>query len=320
MELLDKEPVPVVIDNLDYPLFVTKKGEVPLWDHPFLKGSKVLPKKYYPYTTQEGAIDLYKRGRIDDTDIILLKVLGDSICSTEDQLRRYLQPIMSASQTSKRLDKLRTTGLVDRWKVRIRGDEETVKPPAPFTLGIAGFKFMKHYYNEDFFMNPNRWDDLGIGGMKRYVATNELRCHMTEMKVVTKWKWNAVIANNQKLKFPLAAAEIKTAQGNVNFLIDRAQMNQNFIGYFKDKFNTWKYVYEKYGMIPVGEFPDNPTFVIIYVSTLTIAEYIHQELMLDNLPFPTWVCVEEDLQQDGFSTSFYRPNNEKLKRIKLEFL
>jgi hypothetical protein len=319
MDVLARERDQVAFDNLEYPLFTTKRGEVPLWDHPFLKGSKVLPKKYYPYTTQEGVIDLYKRGRIDDTDIILLKVLGDSICSNEDQLRRYMQSVMSPSQTSKRLDKFRTSGLVDRWKVRIRGQEEEVRPPAPFTLGIAGFKLLKHYYNEDFFMNPNRWDDYGVGGIKRFVAMNELRCHMAELKAVNKWKWNAVIANNQKLKFPLGAAEIRTPQGNVNFLIDRAQMNQNFIGYFKDKLQNWKYIYQRYGTIPVSEFPDNPAFVVIYTSTLTVAEYIHKELLLDSFPFNVWVCVEEDMLLDGFNTAFYRPNKEKLKRIRLEF-
>ncbi|RHW35966.1 hypothetical protein D1B31_17905 [Neobacillus notoginsengisoli] len=319
MEVLAKEVDQVAFDNLDYPLFTTKKGEVPLWDHPFLKGSKVLPKKYYPYTTQEGVIDLIRRGRLDDTDLILLKVLGDAICANEDQLRRYMQSIMSPSQTSKRLDRFRTSGLVDRWKIRIRGQEETVKPPAPFTLGVAGFKLLKHYYNADFFMNPNRWDDYGIGAIKRFTAMNEIRCIMTEKKIVNKWKWNAIIANNQRLKFPLAAAEIRTSNGNVNFLIDRAQMNQNFIGYFKDKLNVWKSVFEKYGTIPVSEFPENPAFVVIFTSTFSVAEHIHKELMLDTYPFHVWLCVEEDLHQDGFNTAFYRPNKENLKRIKLEF-
>ncbi|MEI2356711.1 hypothetical protein [Mesobacillus zeae] len=319
MELLVKEQQQVASESLEYPLFRTKKGEVPLWDHPFLKGSKVLPQKYYPYTTIEGAIDLYRRGRIDDTDFILLKVLGDAICANEDQLRRYMASVMSPSQTSKRLDKFRTTGLVERWKVRIRGQEENLKPPAPFTLGIAGFKLMKHYYNEDFFMNPNRWDDIGVGAIKRYVAMNELRCLMTEKKVISKWKWNAVLANNHRLKFPLAAAEIKTAQGNVNFLIDRAQMNQNYIGYFRDKLNSWVKIYQHYGTIPVSDFQENQSFVIIFASTLTVAEHLHSELMLDTFPFHVWVCVEEDLLQEGLNTAFYRPSKEKLQRLMLEF-
>jgi hypothetical protein len=305
-------------DELEFPFFTTKNGEIPFWDHPFLKGSKVLPNKYYPYTTQEGVIELYRRGRIDETDFIILKVLGDAVCANEDQIRRYMGSLISRSETSKRLDRFRTNALVDRWKVRIRGDDESIKPPAPFTLGVAGYKLLKHFYNADFFMDPNRWDNYGIGGIKRYVAMNELRCMMTEKRIVTKWKWNAVIANNPHIKFPMGAAELKTPQGNINFLIDRAQMNQNFIGYFRDKLESWKLVYQKYGNIPVSEFPENMSVVIIYTSTLSIAEYIHKEIMLDTFPFHIWVCVEEDLHQ-GFNTAFYIPNKEKLKRIRLDF-
>ncbi|WP_374717738.1 hypothetical protein [Neobacillus sp.] len=305
-------------DELEFPFFTTKNGEIPFWDHPFLKGSKVLPNKYYPYTTQEGVIELYRRGRIDETDFIILKVLGDAVCANEDQIRRYMGSLISRSETSKRLDRFRTNALVDRWKVRIRGDDESIKPPAPFTLGVAGYKLLKHFYNADFFMDPNRWDNYGIGGIKRYVAMNELRCMMTEKRIVTKWKWNAVIANNPHIKFPMGAAELKTPQGNINLLIDRAQMNQNFIGYFRDKLESWKMVYQKFGNIPVSEFPENMSVAIIYTSTLSIAEYIHKEIMLDTFPFHIWVCVEEDLHQ-GFNTAFYIPNKEKLKRIKLDF-
>lgn len=310
----------IAYDELDFPVFTTKKGEVPFWDNPFLKANKVLPKKYYPYTTLEEVITLYKRGIIDETDFTILKVLGDAVCVNEDQLRRYMEKMTSRSDTSKRLDRFRTNGLVERWKIRVWGDEEeAIKPPAPFTLGVAGFKLLKHFYNEDFFMNPNRWDNLGIGGIKRYVAMNELRCIMSENRIINKWKWNAIIANNPKLKFPMGAAEMRTPEGDVTLLIDRAQMNQDFIGYFRDKLECWRRVYKRHNTIPVSEFPDNMSIVVIYTSTLSMAEYIHKELMLDTFPYHIWVCVEEDLLQQGFDTAFYIPNKEKLKRIKLEF-
>ncbi|WP_269919586.1 MULTISPECIES: hypothetical protein [Bacillati] len=320
MDIITKK---VSSDELGYPFFKTRDDEIPFWDHPFLKASKVLPKKYYPYTTQEGVIDLYRRGILDENDITLLKVLGDAVCANEDQLRRYMISIMSRSDTSKRLDRFRTNGLVDRWKIRIHSDtEEIVKPPAPFTLGIAGFKLLKHYYSADFFMNPNLWDNYGVGGIKRYVAMNELRCVMTEKKIAKKWKWNAVIADNPKLKFPMGAAELRVTDSmNINFMIDRAQMNQNFLGYFRDKLDCWKKVYEANdNRIPITGFPDeNESYVIIYTSTYTLAKYIHDNLMLDTYPFPIWLCVEEDLLKDGLNTSFYIPQKDKLQRIQLNF-
>jgi hypothetical protein len=316
MDTLTKGPE--IVDELSFPFFTTKKGEVPFWDHPFLKGNKVLPQKYYPYTDQASVLEMYRRGRVDDTDFALLKVLGDAVCSNEDQLRRYMESVMSRSDTSKRLDRFRMNGLVERWRVRIRGDEESVKPPAPFTLGVAGYKLLKHFYNADFFMTPDRWDKYGIGGIKRYVAMNELRCCMTEKRIVKKWTWNAIIADNSRIKFPMGAAIIKTPQGDINFLIDRAQMNQDYIGYFRERLEGWKNVFEKLGHLPISEFPDNVGIVVIYAATYSMAEHIHQNLMLDTYPYQIWMCVEEDLIQDGFNTAFYRPDKEKLKRIKLD--
>ncbi|MCM3364326.1 replication-relaxation family protein [Niallia sp. MER TA 168] len=257
---------------------------------------------------------LLNRKIIDEADFTLIKVLGDAVCANEDQIRRYMSSQMSRSETSKRLDRLRTNGVVDRWKVRIRGDEEK-RPPAPFTLGIAGYRLLKHYYNDQFFMAPDRWDNYGVGGLKRYVSMNELRCQFIEKKVISKWKWNARLANNARYKFPMSAAEVKTPNGNINFLIDRAQMNQNFIGYFRDKFENWKYVYDKYGSLPISDFPENPQIVIIYTSTISIAEAIHKELLLDTLPFNILFLVEE-LINENLGSAYYQPlKHQKLQRI-----
>lgn len=303
------------------PLFTTKKGVEPFWDHPRLKAIKILPKNYYPYTTQDGVIGLIKNRIIDQDDVTLLKVLGDAICANEDQLRRYLSPKASRSETSKRLDRFRKMGLADRWKVRIRDKEEIddLKPPAPFTLGVGGFKLLNHYYNGQPFMNPGRWDEYGVGGIKRYVAMNELRCQMTEKKICKTWKWSAIIANDRRIKFPMAAAEIATPQGNLNFLIDRIQMNQNFIGFLQSRLMQWKELYNQHGNIPVSDFPDNMAIVIVYTATLSLANYAHEKLMFDTYPFPIWLCVEEDLLEEGFNTAFYRPDGETLKRMIMEF-
>lgn len=318
MDTVAQDLVPID-ETLETYMYTSKKGDIPLWDHPFLKGSKVLPKNYHPITNLERAVEHFSRGLIDEKDFIILKVLGDAICANENQLRRYLEPKMSPSQTSLRLDRLRRNGFVERWKVRIREQEDTVKPPAPYTLGMAGFKLMKHYYNSEFFMDANRWDSLGIGGIKRYVSVNELRCTMVEMKILKQWKWNPVIGNHNKNHRPLGVALVDTPYGPVNFLIDRVQSSQNFIGYFKERLYNWRKLYERYGELPISEFPNHPSYVIIFASTLSVANQLQKELMLDTYPFNIWVCVEEDLLETGFNTSFYFPTSEKLKQMQLEF-
>ncbi|MBU7595896.1 hypothetical protein [Metabacillus halosaccharovorans] len=306
----------------DIPYYYSKEGEVPFWDHPLLYGYKFLPKGYKPYTTIEAVLSLCVKGIIKEDDMMVLKVLGDAICCNEDQLRRYLSSKLSRSDVSKKLDKFRIYGLVDRWKVRIRSDEEEkYKPPAPFTLGIAGYKLLKHYYNHEFFMDPNKWDSLGIGAIQRYVAMNELRCQMVERKTIANWKWNALVANNRLIRKPLGVAEIKTPRGNLNFLIERAQMNQDFINFLRDKLNQWKKLYDT-GMknIQVDSFEKNSTIITIFTSTLSIAEVIQRELLLDTFPFKVFFCVEEDLVKDGLATSFYLPTPEALVRKELSFL
>lgn len=307
-------------ESLEYPYLYTKKGEVPFWDHPQMYGYKFLPKDYRPVATIEAVLSLYARKRIDETDIMILKVLGDAICCNEDQLRRYFSTKLTSSQVSKRLDKLRKMAFVERWKVRVRTDEE-YKPPAPFVLGIAGYKLLKHYYNQDFFMDPNRWDSLGIGAVQRYVAVNEFRCRLIEARAASSWKWNALIADNKLIKKPMGVAEIVTPKGNINFLIDRPQMNQNYIGYLKDKLHNWKKVYQKYGnKLPISDFAENVPTVIIFASTISMAKQIHKEVMLDTFPYIVWFCIEEDMTVDGLDKAFYRPVKEDLQRFTLDFL
>lgn len=314
VRLVEKEP-------FEQSYYYNKRGEVPFWDHPLITGYKILPKNYYPYVTLEAVLSLYQRGRIDDSDIMLLKVLGDAICCNEDQLRRYLSGKLSRSDVSKRLNKFREVGLVDRWKVRIRTDEnEEIKPPAPFVLGVAGFKLLKHYYNDQFFMDPNRWDTLGVGAVQRYVAVNELRARLIEVRAARNWFWNPIVANNKSIKKPMSVTEIKTFKGNINFFIERAQMSQDFIGFIRSKLNNWVKVYEKYGNFPINHLAANVPIIILYTSTLTMAQTLHKELMVDTYPFTVWFCVEEDMIEDGLDTAFYRPVKEKLQRMRLDFL
>lgn len=301
--------------------FTTKEGVVPFWDHPLISGYKVLPDDYKPHTSIEAALSLYQRQVINDEDLVLLKVLGDAICANEDHLRRYMSLRISRSNVSKRLERMRRFGLVERWKMRIKSDEnEEYKPPAPFTLGIAGFKLMKHYYNDHFFMDHNRWDYLGPGGVQRYVAMNELRCQLIERRSILNWKWTPLVGHNHLIPKPFAATTLRTPRGDVNLLIDRPQMNQDFVGYLRDKLHKLKKHYEHKGHFKVESLEEHQSIYIIYASTLSLAERIHKEIMLDTFPFTIWVCVEEDLFHDGVSTAFYKAEGEILKRLRLSFL
>ena len=83
-------------------------------------GHKLLPDKYYPYTTLESVLEYMNRGLLDEDDFTLLKVLGDAVCANEDQLRRYMrqifEPFASIQETQPTEEK------------RLRGEVEGANP------------------------------------------------------------------------------------------------------------------------------------------------------------------------------------------------
>lgn len=295
-------------------------GEVPFWDHPFVKGYMKRPTNYQFFTTVEQSLALYKRQRIDDKDIMLLKVLGDAICANEDQLRRYLSSQMSRSEVSKRLDKFRQLSLADRWHVRLKDDEhEDIKPPAPYTLGIAGNKLLKYFYPEEFYLDPNQWDKLGVYGIQRYVAVNELRCSLMESRVVKEWKFKAEIKGFSRAKRPFAVANVHSPKGLLTFIVERIHRGQDFLSYLKERLNEWKVLFEKTNQLRFYEMEEGVPIVVLNVSTYSLAEHLQYELMLDTFPFTIWLCVDE-FMPEGIERSFVIPRSDGLHRTALNFL
>jgi DNA-binding transcriptional ArsR family regulator len=302
-------------------LFETKAGEIPFWDNPNLIGHKLLPERYYPVTTLPEAMNLITRRALKKEDIRILRIIGDAFCANEDQVRRYMGLVdgMSRSEVSKRLDRFRERGLVDRWKFRIMGDEEELqKKPAPFTIGVSGHLLLKHFYSDKPFTKPQYWDEKGVLTMQRYIAMNELRCRMAESRNIKNWVWHGIVSHNTSIEKPFGAAEVKTPNGMINFLIERPQQSQDYIGYLRTRLNKWKDVFETRGTIPIYKLSSNVPIVLIYSSTYSIAEHIHRELLVDQYPFTVWFCVEEEMEK-GFTTSFFTPNEADLKRIRLDF-
>lgn len=320
VDIMEPELQEHTIEEDSNSFYVDKEGFIPFWDHPLMYGYRKLPKHYYPFTTKEEVIQAQKRGKIREEDMVILKVIGDAIAANEDQIRRYMSRQMSYAETSKRLDSLRQHGFVERWHCRLENDEdEEIRPPAPFTLGIAGFKLLKHYYPQCDFMNPNSWDNKNAKAIQRYVAMNEVRCRFVESRTLRGWAWNQQIGHHNRYRKPLAVAQIETPKGMTNFILERPQMSQNFLGYLKDTLNQWKGIHENNGHIPIHKIKQHPTIVILYASTISLAEKLHSHLLLDNFPFQVWVCVEELLEKEGFEKSFMVPREETLQQVMLPF-
>ncbi len=306
-----------VVGHEDIPRFYNSDGVISIWDDPSARGGIRHTKHYKPITTLAGIHGKYERGMFDSFDITMLKVLGDAMCCNEDQLRRYMSSKLTSSQVSKRLKRFRNVGLADRWHIRSELFPDEQPPSAPFSIGIAGFTFLKNLYHETFFMKPEKWFDYGIRAAQRYVALNEIRCQLVEAGVLRRWVFDGVIANNPRLTRPHGVAEIETKNGNLNLVIERAQQGKDFLSFFNTKLQRWPSVFDKYGFLPIRNMEHNNSIVVFYCSSRTMMSHIYKELQLVNPPFTIWYCVEEDLMKNGLDSAFYIVKEGKFRPIRL---
>lgn len=309
------------LEKQEFPYFLNKEETLSIWDDPSIVGGIALPENYYPITNLMSVLSRLTNGYLDELDVTILKVLGDAICVNENQLKRYLQTKLTRTQVSERLKRLRENGFIDRWQVQSSQFPEQIKPPAPFTLGVAGYSLMKQLYYTQFFMNPNKWLSNGLPNIQRYVATNEIRCQLIERKKLKNWIWNGVILNNPSLDRPFAVAEIATPKGNMNLIIERIQQSKDYISYINKKLDTWETIIGEHHYILVKQANKLPCIIVLYVSTYSLAEYLSYKLILEKRPMNVWLCVEEELNQIGFEDSFFIPvDNGQLKKIRMDFL
>ncbi|EAR66171.1 hypothetical protein B14911_10567 [Bacillus sp. NRRL B-14911] len=306
-------------------LFPREDNSISLWDHPNFKSRVTLPDNYFAITRVEQGLEMVQQGRLNEEALTVMKVIGDAMCANENQLRRYLSKKQSFSQTSSILKRLRKYGFVERHKCRLafieEDGEETIKPPAPFTLGIAGYKLMKHLYPKDNFKNPEIWSEQPLS-IQRYVAVNELRCLLVEARVLRGWKWNPYIGGSSKYMKPQAVAKLETAKGELQFILERPQMAQNFVGYFRSKLEQYRYLYERDQFLQVDGFGRAAVQVVcLYTSSASMAKFIHEEIGLHCFPFQIWVVVDEWINESkGMSEAFLTFDNGEMKRIRLPFL
>ena len=305
-------------------LFPKNDGTISFWDHPNFKSRVTLPDDYFALTRVEQGLELIHQGRLNNDALMVLKVVGDAMCANENQLRRYLSKKISFSQTSSILKRLRKYGFVERHKCRLafieEDGEEVIKPPAPFTLGIAGFKLMGHLYPENQFMKPDYWKEQPLA-IQRFVAMNEMRCLSVEARVLRDWKWNPYIGGSSKFLKPMGVAKIETPKGELQLLIDRPQMAQNFIGYLRTKMEQYRYLFEKDQGFRIDGFSRKAIQVVcLYVSSVNMARFIQEEVRLHTFPFDVWILVDEWINSEtGMGTAFSTVGKDGLKRIRVPF-
>lgn len=304
-------------------LFPREDGTTSIWDHPNFKSSIALPDDYRPITRVEEGLEMVKRMRLNEEQLTVLKVVADAMCANENQLRRYLSAKHSASITSRHLRYLQRFGLVERHKCRLafieEDGKEVIRPPGPHTLGIGGYKLMNHMYGGEKFASPEYWQQNSLA-VQRYVAMNEIRCLAVESGNVKGWTWHPAIGGMAKYKKPFAAMSVDTGKGLLQLIIDRAQMSQNFIDYFKERLEILRYLYDRDQHIQIDGFPRSELqqVVILSVSSVSLATFMQEQLHLHTFPFDVWFVIDEWFdEQHGMEGAFAQVSKTGLHRIRI---
>lgn len=306
-------------------VFYREDGTISIWDHPNFKSSLAVPDGYVPLTRVEQAIEMVHTKQLTEENLILLKVIGDAICANENQIKRYMSPILSASITSKHIRYLMKFGLVERHKCRLafieEDGKEVIRPPGPLTLGIGGYKLMNRLYSESQFVDPDSWNNNAIA-IQRYVAMNEIRCLGIESKSVREWIWHPRVGGHAKYKKPTAATRIDTPNGEVQLLIERAQMSQDFIGYLRTRLDQFRHIHTRDNHIQIDGFLTSPNQIfVLSVSSVSMAKFIHSQLRLHTFPFEVWFVVDEWFnEKTGLEGAFATISKEEISRIRVPFL
>jgi len=306
-------------------LFPRMDGTISIWDHPNFKSNVVLPDDYRPLMRIEEGLEMINRMRLNEEQLMILKVVADAICANENQLRRYLSKKISPSVTSKHLKYLGKFGLIERHKCRLafieEDGKEVIRPPGPITLGIGGYKLMNHLYSESSFASPDTWQQNAMA-VQRYVAMNELRCLAIESRNVRGWSWFPLVGGLSRFKKPFAAMRLEVEDGEFQMLIERAQMSQNFLGYFRMRLEEFRYLFNRDQMIIIDGFDRTPRQIVaLSVSSVSMANFIQEQLRLHTYPFDIWFIIDEWFDTEtGMEGACARVSKDGIKRIRFSVL
>ena len=297
-------------------IFYAEDRTVPFWDHPNFIARAVIPDSYQPLTRVEQVIEMWNRRVFDDDAIRILKVLGDAQCANEAQLKNYLRLYevkYSTTYVSNTLRKFAKYGMVERYDCRIgfleNDGDDYPKRPAPFTLGIAGVKFLQHYYSYMTFVKTDVWRQSNAT-IQRYVAMNEIRYRIAKAKVLTAWKWMPFIGGHTKYQPPIAVATIKepTSQVEIQLIFDRAQSSQYYVKHLQQRLQLYHHLFQKDGYVHVDAMKNIPSqLFLISCGTLAMAKQLNIQLELHKYPFKVWFVLDEWLEGEyGLVGAFAR--------------
>ncbi|MFI8669349.1 hypothetical protein ACQVQT_19740 [Bacillus paranthracis] len=192
--------------------------------------------------------------------------------------------------------------LIEKWQVEVF-DMEIFEET--YTLSDNGYKLLKYWQGNMFFFAPERLDNHGKYVHLRYWHDIDLLCHL---RYAPSFLGHIMHPSISKGVFtpPLSFAVQAGVNQEFNFVVystlltDKRERLKRIIA-------RWKDFVESGSDILMKDLGNNPTILVIYVSTVKQAQRINHELLLDLIPGRVLLCIGETLHIQELQHAFYQP-------------
>lgn len=200
---------------------------------------------------------------------------------------------------------------IEKWQVEIF-DMEIFEET--YTLSNNGFKLLKYWQGNMFFFAPERLDNHGKYIHLRYWHDIDLLCHL---RYAPSFLGHIMHPSISKGVFTPSLSFIVNGgiERKFNFVVYSTLLSDQ-----KDRLKRiiarWKTFVESGKDVIMQDLGNNPTILVIYVSTEKQAKQINNELLLDLIPGKVLLCIGESLHSQGLQHAFYQPLAEgKIKQL-----
>lgn len=192
--------------------------------------------------------------------------------------------------------------LIEKWQVEIF-DMEILEEA--YTLSDNGFKLLKYWQGHMFYFAPERLDNHGKYVHLRYWHDIDLLCHLRYAPSFVGHIMHPSISKGvftPPLSFVVSGGEDR----KFNFVVYSTLLSDT-----KDRLKRiiarWKTFVESGKDVIMQDLGNNPTILVVYVSTEKQAKQINNDLLLDLIPGKVLLCIGETLHSQGLQHAFYQP-------------
>ncbi|EJV74177.1 hypothetical protein IG3_05882 [Bacillus cereus HuA2-1] len=240
--------------------------------------------------------------RLTEEQQVILTFIGIHTSVRFNHLLYLFKDKFSRKRINDALQVLLYYRLIEKWQVEIF-DMEILEEA--YTLSDNGFKLLKYWQGNMFYFAPERLDNHGKYVHLRYWHDIDLLCHLRYAQSFMGHIMHPSISkgvSTPPLSFVVSGGEDR----KFNFVVYSTLLSDK-----KDRLKRiiarWKAFVESGKDVIMQDLGNNPTILVVYVSTEKQAKQINNDLLLDLIPGKVLLCIGETLHSQGLQHAFYQP-------------